>query len=97
MTLHRQPTRDQTFLSPIHSQKPQEIVTLTSFFITHSGLNQDIMSAAVSEPAGQKTRPVKPDEDAYKANLAKAEKEHTAAQEKLVRADRPLSLSTVVC
>ncbi|CRG89238.1 putative protein C458,02c [Talaromyces islandicus] len=41
------------------------------------------MSAAVSEPAGQKTRPVKPDEDAYKASLAKAEKEHTAAQEKL--------------
>jgi hypothetical protein len=61
------------------------------------GINQDNMSAAVSEPAGQNTRPVKPDEDAYKASLAQAEKEHTAAQEKLVRADEPLALSTVVC
>jgi len=42
------------------------------------------MSAATTEPAGQKTRPVKPDEEAFKANLAKAEKEHAAAQEKLV-------------
>ena len=33
----------------------------------------------------QKTRPEKPDEQLYKESLAKAEKEHTAAQEKLVR------------
>lgn len=29
-------------------------------------------------------KPEKPDEDKYKEDLAKAEKEHTAAQEKLV-------------
>lgn len=55
------------------------------------------MSAAVSEPAGQKTRPVKPDEDTYKASLAKAEKEHAAAQDKLVCADRSLVLYKVDC
>lgn len=33
----------------------------------------------------QKTRPEKPDERLYKESLAKAEKEHTEAQEKLVR------------
>ena len=33
----------------------------------------------------QKSRPEKPDEDKYKEELAKAEKEHAAAQEKLVR------------
>jgi hypothetical protein len=32
-----------------------------------------------------KVRPTKPDEEAYKAELAKAEKEHAAVQEKLVR------------
>lgn len=32
-----------------------------------------------------KPRPEKPDEQLYKENLAKAEKEHAAAQEKLVR------------
>lgn len=35
-------------------------------------------------PAEPKVRPTKPDEEAYKASLAQAEKEHTAAQEKLV-------------
>lgn len=34
-------------------------------------------------PAEPKVRPTKPDEEAYKASLAQAEKEHTAAQEKL--------------
>ena len=32
----------------------------------------------------QKVRPEKPDEQLYKENLAKAEKEHAAAQEKMV-------------
>jgi hypothetical protein len=36
-------------------------------------------------PAEPKVKPSKPDEEAYKASLAQAEKEHTAAQEKLVR------------
>ena len=31
-----------------------------------------------------KSKPEKPDEEKYKQDLAKAEKEHTAAQEKLV-------------
>lgn len=38
-------------------------------------------NTTVSEP---KTKPTKPDEGAYKANLANAEKEHAAAQGKLV-------------
>ena len=42
-------------------------------------------STATDAAVGQKTRPTKPDEAAYKANLAIAEKEHAAAQEKLVR------------
>lgn len=47
------------------------------------------MAAVAAEaPAapGQKVKPQKPDEEAFKANLAKAEKEHAAIQEKLVRA-----------
>jgi hypothetical protein len=32
----------------------------------------------------ERVKPTKPDEAAYKASLAQAEKEHTAAQEKLV-------------
>ncbi|KAF5016294.1 hypothetical protein F66182_12073, partial [Fusarium sp. NRRL 66182] len=40
-------------------------------------------STATDAAVGQKTRPTKPDEAAYKANLAIAEKEHAAAQEKL--------------
>lgn len=45
-------------------------------------------STATDAAVEQKTRPTKPDEATYKANLAKAEKEHTAAQEKLVRSLR---------
>lgn len=41
--------------------------------------------ASAATAAEQKARPTKPDEGAYKANLAAAEKEHAAAQEKLVR------------
>jgi hypothetical protein len=37
--------------------------------------------SATEEP---RVKPTKPDEAAYKASLAEAEKEHTAAQEKLV-------------
>lgn len=32
----------------------------------------------------ERVKPTKPDEAAYKTSLAEAEKEHTAAQEKLV-------------
>lgn len=42
-------------------------------------------STATDAAVEQKTRPTKPDEATYKANLAIAEKEHAAAQEKLVR------------
>jgi hypothetical protein len=39
---------------------------------------------AAPAPAEPRAKPTKPDEEAYKASLAQAEKEHTAAQEKLV-------------
>ena len=39
---------------------------------------------AAPAPAESRVKPTKPDEEAYKASLAQAEKEHTAAQEKLV-------------
>lgn len=39
------------------------------------------MAVTDAEP---RVKPTKPDEAAYKASLAQAEKEHTAAQEKLV-------------
>ncbi|KAJ5450548.1 uncharacterized protein N7458_006997 [Penicillium daleae] len=38
---------------------------------------------AAPAPAEPRVKPTKPDEEAYKASLAQAEKEHTAAQEKL--------------
>jgi len=38
----------------------------------------------MASPAPAVVKPTKPDEEAYKINLAQAEKEHTAAQEKLV-------------
>ena len=40
-----------------------------------------VKSEGASEP---KVRPTKPDEETFKANLAQAEKEHAAVQEKLV-------------
>lgn len=42
--------------------------------------------AAASKEKQQIVKPDKPDEDKYKEELAKLEKEHTAAQEKLVSA-----------
>jgi hypothetical protein len=44
-------------------------------------------TADTSAPEGKQApaRPEKPDEDAFKEELAKAEKAHAAAQEKLVR------------
>lgn len=47
------------------------------FFASH------LFTMADTAPA-ERVKPTKPDEEAYKANLAQAEKEHTAAQEKLV-------------
>ena len=41
------------------------------------------ISADTTEKA-HKSRPEKPDEEKYKSELAQAEKEHTAAQDKLV-------------
>lgn len=41
--------------------------------------------AAAPQDKQQHVRPEKPDEDKYKEDLAKAEKEHQAAQDKLVR------------
>jgi hypothetical protein len=41
-------------------------------------------AADAAQGKQQIVKPEKPDEDKYKEDLAKAEKEHTAAQEKLV-------------
>lgn len=41
-------------------------------------------NGAAPQGKQQVVKPEKPDEDKYKEDLAKAEKEHTAAQEKLV-------------
>lgn len=43
-----------------------------------------------------KPKPEKPDEAKYKADLAEAEKEHAAAQEKLVRLSRLPAAMTVI-
>lgn len=40
-----------------------------------------VKSEVASEP---KVKPARPDEEAFKANLSQAEKEHSAVQEKLV-------------
>ena len=46
---------------------------------------------AGSEPVqkGQKTKPEKPDDQKYKESLGKAQKEHAAAQERVVRLSNP--------
>ena len=46
---------------------------------------------AGSEPSQkpQKMKPEKPDEQKYRENLAKAQKEHAAAQERVVRLSNP--------
>lgn len=46
---------------------------------------------AGSEPSQkpQKTKPEKPDEQKYKENLGKAQREHAAAQERVVRLSNP--------
>ena len=43
-----------------------------------------------------KSRPEKPDEEKYKGDLSKAEKEHAVAQEKLVRLLRVVTLSSLI-
>lgn len=53
---------------------------------TPSEATMSIMDAGAEPSAkAQKSRPEKPDEQQYKENLAQAEKEHAAAQEKVVR------------
>lgn len=52
---------------------------------TPSAAAMSTIDAGVTQPEKQhKTRPEKPDEAQYKEDLAKAEKEHAAAQAKLV-------------
>jgi hypothetical protein len=50
-----------------------------------------------SAPQGKQqiVKPDKPDEEKYKEDLAKAEKEHAAAQEKLVSMPGPRHMHTV--
>lgn len=44
----------------------------------------DVATPPAAEGKQQIVKPEKPDDDKYKEDLAKAEKEHTAAQDKLV-------------
>ena len=46
--------------------------------------NPSTIDAAASHGKQHVVKPEKPDEEQYKTDLAKVEKEHTAAQEKLV-------------
>ncbi|PGH09203.1 hypothetical protein AJ79_05732 [Helicocarpus griseus UAMH5409] len=51
-------------------------------------------AAQVSAPAEHKTRPEKPNEDAFKANLAQAEKELSSVQKKMEEVKAKISLAT---
>ena len=52
---------------------------------TPSAATMSMIDAGAESPhKGHRTKPEKPDEQSYKENLAKAEKEHALAQEKLV-------------
>ena len=51
---------------------------------TPSAIDISTASATPEVERQHKARPEKPDEEEYKADLANAEKEHTAAQERLV-------------
>jgi hypothetical protein len=42
-------------------------------------------AAALAAESASNTRPTRPDENAFKEQLAKAEKEHKASMDKLVR------------
>ena len=44
-----------------------------------------INAGSEPSPKPQKTKPEKPDEQVYKESLGKAQKEHAAAQERVVR------------
>lgn len=48
-------------------------------------------TAPAADNAQQTTRPQKPDENAFQADLAKAEKEHKASMERLVQIPLPLA------
>ncbi|KAH7081840.1 hypothetical protein BKA63DRAFT_220448 [Paraphoma chrysanthemicola] len=53
----------------------------------------DVATPPAAEGKQQVVKPEKPDEDKYKEDLAKAEKEHTAAQEKLNASKAKLDLA----
>lgn len=59
--------------------------------LTPSSVTMTTINAAADKPeksekadVAQKSKPEKPDEQQYKEKLAKAEKEHAAAQQKVV-------------
>lgn len=54
------------------------------------------MATDAPAPAEPRVKPTKPDEEAYKVNLAQAEKEHSAAQEKLVCITIPLFVTSIL-
>jgi hypothetical protein len=69
-----------TLFSLSFSFPPRKLPTLS--FLTFLCPPSHTMAAPA--PAEPRVKPTKPDEEAYKASLAQAEKEHAAAQEKLV-------------
>jgi hypothetical protein len=62
------------------------IVTMAEL-ATPSAAQVATADATAPQEKQQNVRPEKPDEEKYKEDLAKAEKEHQAAQDKLVRLD----------
>ena len=63
---------------------------------TPSAVTMSTMDATAEHSSKvQKSRPEKPDEQQYKESLAKAEKEHAAAQEKVVRRLTSIALAAL--
>jgi hypothetical protein len=61
-----------------------QLIVKMAELATPSAAQVATADAAASQEKQQNVRPEKPDEDKYKEDLAKAEKEHQAAQDKLV-------------
>ncbi len=80
-TFHRQPHTALGTSRPLHSsRRPFNLIERIMAEVASSST----ADATTAQGKQHAVKPEKPDEEQYKAALAKAEKEHTAAQEKLV-------------
>jgi recombinational DNA repair ATPase RecF len=61
-----------------------QLIVKMAELATPSAAQVATADATAPQEKQQNARPEKPDEDKYKEDLAKAEKEHSAAQDKLV-------------